>query len=227
MTAIGTLNEARSQLGYHEGPDNDTKYGVWYGDNHEPWCDQFVSWCGAQAGESKAVGKFEYTPSHLEWFRSQGRFGHSPRFAALVFYKWPGVSNDECDHVGIVEAVNSDGTITTIEGNVGDVCVRKVRSLDNVVGFGYPNYFGGNTPPPPPNPGTKIPYPGHYIQFGDNDSSVYKVQKQLLAKGYSLPQWGADGQFGNETLAAVKAFQANHNLQVDGVVGPITWGALF
>lgn len=222
------LSIARSQIGYREGYNNDTKYGIWYGDNHEPWCDQFVSWCGAQAGEVKNVGRFEYTPSHMEWFKSRGQFEvNRPEVGALVFYKWPGVSNDECDHVGIVEAVHSNGTFTTIEGNISDQCMRINRSMANVVGFGYPAYSGSVNPPPPVNPPGRLPYPGHYTQMGDNNSSVYKVQQALLKNGYSLPRYGADGQFGSETLYAVKAFQANNHLQVDGVVGPLTWSALF
>ena len=48
----------------------------------------------------------------------------------------------------------------------------------------------------------------------------------------ALPRWGIDGDFGAETLAAVKAFQRAHRdvygrpLEVDGIVGVLTWGAL-
>lgn len=50
---------ARSQIGYQEGYNNDTKYGEWYGLNHEPWCAIFCSWCGDQIGVlDKAFPKF-------------------------------------------------------------------------------------------------------------------------------------------------------------------------
>ena len=41
---------ALSQKGYKEGPNNDTKYGAWYGLNYNPWCAMFVSWCADQIG---------------------------------------------------------------------------------------------------------------------------------------------------------------------------------
>ena len=37
---------------------------------------------------------------------------------------------------------------------------------------------------------------------------------------------GIDGIFGSRTETAVKAFQRDKGLQVDGIVGPITWGAI-
>ena len=37
---------------------------------------------------------------------------------------------------------------------------------------------------------------------------------------------GIDGKFGPRTETAVKAFQRDKGLQVDGIVGPITWGAI-
>lgn len=37
----------------------------------------------------------------------------------------------------------------------------------------------------------------------------------------------ADGRFGKDTRTAVKAFQKRRGLEDDGVVGPLTWTALF
>jgi peptidoglycan hydrolase-like protein with peptidoglycan-binding domain len=55
---------------------------------------------------------------------------------------------------------------------------------------------------------------------------VVYLQARLLELGYSLPIGGADGFFGMETDAAVKEFQSNNGLTVDGAVGPITWACL-
>lgn len=62
------------------------------------------------------------------------------------------------------------------------------------------------------------------IRFGDSGSDVVYMQQRLTSKGYGV---GAiDGKFGNKTLEAVKAFQAENNLTVDGIVGINTWNAL-
>lgn len=62
------------------------------------------------------------------------------------------------------------------------------------------------------------------IRFGDSGSDVVYLQQRLTSKGYGV---GAiDGKFGNKTLEAVKAFQAENNLTVDGIVGINTWNAL-
>jgi muramidase (phage lysozyme) len=56
--------------------------------------------------------------------------------------------------------------------------------------------------------------------------AVRDVQQALIALGYKLPTYGADGIRGPETVAAVKEFQQANNLAVDGDPGPETVAAL-
>lgn len=51
------------------------------------------------------------------------------------------------------------------------------------------------------------------------------IQYKLNCIGYSCGS--EDGIFGNKTLEAVKKYQTNNNLIVDGVVGKNTWNRLF
>lgn len=61
------------------------------------------------------------------------------------------------------------------------------------------------------------------LKKGSQGEAVKKLQQILNAKGYKLTE---DGDFGSKTEAAVKAFQKANGLEVDGEVGPMTWGVL-
>lgn len=63
------------------------------------------------------------------------------------------------------------------------------------------------------------------LKLNDSNATVKYVQKRLWALGYYKGDWS--GVFGSDTWNAVKAFQADNNLKVDGIVGPATWSALF
>lgn len=60
------------------------------------------------------------------------------------------------------------------------------------------------------------------LRTGDGGSAVRKLQRALLDDGYSLPRFGADGDFGSETETAVKGFQRDAGLEDDGLVGEDT-----
>lgn len=64
------------------------------------------------------------------------------------------------------------------------------------------------------------------IRIGSKGEHVQYAQRLLIDLGYDLRRFGADGSFGAETEAAVKAFQKDHKLTADGVIGPKTWNAL-
>ncbi|WLW52766.1 protein kinase domain-containing protein [Streptomyces sp. YU58] len=61
---------------------------------------------------------------------------------------------------------------------------------------------------------------------GDKGQRVVQVQCMLTQRGYSVGGSGVDGQFGADTVSAVKLFQSDKGLEVDGDVGAKTWAAL-
>lgn len=201
-SATKVLNIARSQLGYAEGRNNDNKFGRWYGMNHVSWCDQFVSWVAATAGASDIIGRAAYTPSHAAWFKARGRWGHTPRRGAIVFFDFPD-SVRRIQHVGIVESVRGN-RVVTIEGNTssgsggsqsnGGGVYRRVRARSTIVGYGYPDY--------------------------GNENSVRRVQTAASrgSKG-GRPPLIVDGVWGKLTTRAMQRWVG---VEDDGVIGPLT-----
>ena len=62
------------------------------------------------------------------------------------------------------------------------------------------------------------------LEVGSSGSNVTKVQQRLIQYGYLSGT--ADGKYGADTQAAVRWFQKNNGLTVDGRVGPATAAAL-
>ena len=56
------------------------------------------------------------------------------------------------------------------------------------------------------------------------DASASDVQKALKKAGYY--NGNIDGKFGKQSQSAVVAFQKDHHLETDGIVGRKTWSAL-
>jgi peptidoglycan hydrolase-like protein with peptidoglycan-binding domain len=61
------------------------------------------------------------------------------------------------------------------------------------------------------------------LYFGSSGVAVRVLQRLLVANGYAVR---VDGIFGALTETAVKAFQNQRNLGVDGIVGQRTWRTL-
>lgn len=62
------------------------------------------------------------------------------------------------------------------------------------------------------------------VRQGENDGCVVELQNLLNRHGQSVT---ADGSFGPATLGAVRVFQSEAGLSVDGLVGPATKQALY
>ncbi|MCX4698452.1 serine/threonine-protein kinase [Streptomyces sp. NBC_01352] len=100
------------------------------------------------------------------------------------------------------------------------------------------NNGGGSTPTPTPTKTAAKPATPPWISqctyysgtelttFGDKGQRVVQVQCMLTKRGYSVGGSGVDGQFGEDTESAVRLFQSDKGLEVDGDVGPNTWAGL-
>jgi CHAP domain/Putative peptidoglycan binding domain len=237
-TAARVLDVARTQLGTVQAADGSNPYGRAYGMDKVAWCAQFVWWCFQQAGAGTLIPKSAYTPTLAGWYQQRGQATRLPRVGSLVFFDWPGDGVDRISHVGLVEAVNSDGTITTIEGNtssgtagsqrMGGGVWRRRRSTSAVIVYGHPAYAGAPPLPRPAEPAAAMAT----LQYGmRSDSRVVALQRWLNAYAWkpALPLLPPTGNYLEQTVAVVKAAQAQCGItgaDADGrIVGPKTRAA--
>jgi len=68
------------------------------------------------------------------------------------------------------------------------------------------------------------PWGGKTVSVGSTGEVVRTVQQRLRDRGWTID---VDGQFGPQTEGVVRQFQREKGLTVDGIVGPITWRALW
>ena len=65
------------------------------------------------------------------------------------------------------------------------------------------------------------------LKKGSTGSVVVIAQRRLIALGYDLPRYGADGDYGDETRFAVMALQNDYEITPDGEIGEAeTWPIL-
>ena len=87
-------------------------------------------------------------------------------------------------------------------------------------------------PTPTPPPEESVGGAGAYqialqvLKKGDCGAEVRQTQRLLIATGYAMPQYGADGDFGSETESAVIKFQAANGLEQNGTVDKATMSKL-
>ncbi len=65
------------------------------------------------------------------------------------------------------------------------------------------------------------------LKTGSSGPEVRKLQQALIKDGYDVGNTKADGVLGPNTAAALKQYQKDHGLAVDGIAGPKTLGLLY
>lgn len=66
------------------------------------------------------------------------------------------------------------------------------------------------------------PFPGK-MRAGNSGKGVTALQRLLTEAGFEVEK---DGKFGPKTVQAVKDFQKNEGIKIDGIVGKVTWDRL-
>ena len=215
-------------LGYREGNNNSNKFGDWYGMPNQPWCAMFVSYCMSKAGVSQdVVKKFASCTIGWNWFAARGETRDKnfvPQRGDIIFFDWDPEAGNGMDHVGLVDRVENN-TIYTVEGNHDDQVNQFNYPVgsNQIYGFVVPSYTGNEVVENSPDvPSSEMPL----LYKGTTGETVKYAQNKLISKGYSVGSYGADGIFGSATEQAVRNFQADNGLSVDGMIGPATWGKL-
>ena len=193
----------------------------------DAWCAAFVSAVAIKCNATNIIPVECSCNRMITLFKNLGEWNENdayvPKPADIIFYDWDdsgkGDNKNEADHVGIVESC--DGTyIKVIEGNYSDAVKRRTLKVNGryIRGFGLPKYDE--------EPKVTVTIKLDELSFGSTGKQVKSMQQLLLANGYKLPKYGADGDFGTESEQAVRSFQRDNGLVVDGICGENTWSKL-
>lgn len=186
-----------------------------------------------------------------DYFKEHGAFVSRPEPGDVIFFFRSGAIN----HMGIVTRVVG-GSVITVEGNSSDSVAERCYSVydTGIAGYGRPNWAlaaeeqaVSSTGAESADSTTEEPKTGDfganvqecekharyytlrmpYLSEGSKGIEVAAAQGLLLLSGCNLGRWGVDGDYGTDTVKAVREFQATHRLAPDGIVGPATGAALF
>ena len=107
-----------------------------------------------------------------------------------------------------------------VTGYFGDVTEAAVKQMQQNNGLAADGKVGHDT--------MEMLYSGeakaNLLSYGDKSDVVLSCQERLKELGYLTTK--PDGQYGNDTVAAVKQFQSRNDLVVDGFLGPSTMTVL-
>jgi hypothetical protein len=134
--AQAEVGVAEQPPGSNDGPRIAEYRAATAGSGVGPWCAYFTSWCASQAGAPIGeVGQgFGAVEAVYAWAQRTGRAipagpGVAPSPGDLIV--WGG------RHIGIVESVDPDGSIHTIEGNSSNAVSRRTYGPDGGGATGY------------------------------------------------------------------------------------------
>jgi len=186
------------------------------------WSNDEDAWCAVAVNGALVNSGYPSTRSALA--RSFTRYGirlDKPIRGAIVVF--PRGSNPLYGHVGIVETVHANGTVTVVNGNVSNEVRRSVFRTASILPDGI-RWPPGKIPPLEADPRpADIPLGVRVLRLGARGKDVEALQRDLNVLGYRL---AADGDFGGRTRDAVMRFEARRGLAADGTADPAMLAAL-
>jgi hypothetical protein len=144
--------------------------------------------------------------NHEANWEAKGKIADLPEIPCLVFQGYPG-NEKKKQHIGYY---TGDGYVIHCSVEVKKQKLSEYPWSD----WGLPKGMGGDVPT------------HTTMRRGDKGPEVKGLQEDLIKLGYDVGPKGADGIFGAKTQEAVKSFQRDHGLKVDGICGPATWSAI-
>ena len=190
------------------------------------WCACFISWLAEKLGITDIIPVDMSCNNQISKFKNLGVWHTDRNFKSgdIIYYDWD--TSGDADHVGIIEKVNST-ILTVIEGNNGNFPNDRVRRRE--ISSGSSLIFGYARPKYPVKSSANssdinISLPT--VRKGNTGNAVKILQAFLVAYEYSIGISGIDGDFGFDTESAVRQFQKNSGISVDGIVGKDTWAEL-
>ena len=135
----------------------------------------------------------------------------------LVFDKEvPPSGKSIAGHIGVYVG---DGMVIDCRGRDAGVVKRGISNYNWKAAGRLVGWFEDDVPPFTRN----LRYIPDNMMHGKD---VLQCQEQLAKKGYT-EVGSVDGVFGSKTDSAVRHFQKDQKLEIDGIVGRLTWNALF
>lgn len=137
------------------------------------------------------------------------------------FTKWVAQWSSKCTYTGSsldMWQYSEKGRITGISGNVDmNYCYRD-----------FPAEINGSVKPAPvePKDDGSVDVSLDVLRYGSSGAQVKALQTLLIGYGYTCGSWGADGNFGNATEAAVKNYQRDKKQTANGIVDTAVWNKL-
>ena len=175
--------------------------GLNFGNDEVAWCSIFANWVALQANLDR---------SNSAMARSWLKIGHKtdwPQPGDVVVF-WRTNKKSPFGHVAFFMGYTKSGkSIYCVGGNQNDEVNIQTFTLDRILEF---RSLTDNVEAP-------LIIPTGYLRKGDSNENVKMLQKLLIKLDYLTGN--ADGVFGSNTEKALKKFQNDNNITVDGIYG--------